>query len=541
MTNFRSFKATQAIEVAPVTLLFGPNSVGKSSVLMVLAYVQQILKKGHCNPEKLDALGSKAIGGFHSLVHGQDVTQPILIRLDFEPGTTPFVYYDPGIHNLANHINAVFPLMEDLGGNTQSVGVEFEIVWSERHRSAFVKNYRVWINEVYVGCISSSDDQKNTVIKELNTLHPLLVPFNTDDWLEGIYGQLDERQPLEDDEFHTEFELALNELNPNALNTAAVADIDRAGEKFVNRAAPIAVACFSGAIPLLGVPLITNLAGQDFDEPNEHLNFLVIQKTLSQAFVLPLDKLLEYLENSILIGPLRLIPDTDYSPNPNPEQCDWANGSAAWDMLYRDPTKNDDAKRLLRATSDCLSAFDMLNTGYQIINQSLGDSIPEDFVLAQHQRNSLNRRNIFFRELRTDIFLSANQLGTGISQVLPLVVAANSDKLGLISIEQPELHIHPRLQVELADIFLNTMNKHSFLIETHSEHLILRLLKRIRQTTDEELPDGIQKANSSEVSIVYLEPSAEGVIARRIHIDEDGEFLERWPHGFFAERREELL
>lgn len=44
LTNFRSFKATQSIELAPVTLLFGPNSVGKSSVLMALAYVQQILR-----------------------------------------------------------------------------------------------------------------------------------------------------------------------------------------------------------------------------------------------------------------------------------------------------------------------------------------------------------------------------------------------------------------------------------------------------------------------------------------------------------------
>src|SRR5690625_1240094 len=76
LTNFRSFKDTQPIEIAPVTLLFGPNSVGKSSVLMALAYVQQILKKGHCNPQKLDALGDKTIGGFRALVHGQDLKKP---------------------------------------------------------------------------------------------------------------------------------------------------------------------------------------------------------------------------------------------------------------------------------------------------------------------------------------------------------------------------------------------------------------------------------------------------------------------------------
>ncbi|CDH06795.1 hypothetical protein XBO1_2450018 [Xenorhabdus bovienii str. oregonense] len=59
LINFRSFKETQTIYIAPLTLLFGPNSVGKSSVLMALAYVQQILKHGHCNSQKLDSLGKK--------------------------------------------------------------------------------------------------------------------------------------------------------------------------------------------------------------------------------------------------------------------------------------------------------------------------------------------------------------------------------------------------------------------------------------------------------------------------------------------------
>src|SRR5690606_16292388 len=116
---------------------------------------------------------------------------------------------------------------------------------------------------------------------------------------------------------------------------------------------------------------------------------------------------------------------------------------------------------------------------------------PTDYLPTQAQQSLVSKRHLYFKEIRTDILLSVNQLGTGISQVLPIVVAANSDDLGLVSVEQPELHIHPRFQVELADVFLEAMRKHSFLIETHSEHLILRLLKRVRQTTDEELPDGI--------------------------------------------------
>ncbi|MCP9269967.1 AAA family ATPase [Xenorhabdus sp. XENO-1] len=540
LTNFRSFKDTQTIDIAPVTLLFGPNSVGKSSVLMALAYLHQILKHGHCNPEKLDVLGNKTIGGFRALVHGQDLKKTIRIRLGYSPDKTPFVYYGADVDEMANHIqNVSYVLMNDFGGSIESGSVEFEISWSERFKWAYVKNYRVWVNDVYVGCINSSEDQRNTLIRELNTQHPLLIPYNNDDWLESEYGEAEEREPLELDEYHTEFEQVLNQLNPNPATTAAVADKDNSGVDFVNRIAPIALACRSGAVPLLGVPVITNLVGQDFDELGEYFNFLVVREVLSQAFVLPLDKLLEYLNKSVQIGPLRLVPDNDYVPNPHPEQRNWVDGSAAWDLLHKDPNSVDSIRKLIRNTSDWFASSDKLDAGYEIVNLSIAESANVDG--ADEYMGLLSKRHVFFRELRSNILLSANQLGTGISQVLPIVVAANHDDIALISVEQPELHIHPRFQVELADVFLRAKDKHSFLIETHSEHLILRLLKRIRQTTDNELPENYKPIKEDDISIVYLEPTENGVVKKRIRVDEDGEFVDRWPQGFFVERREELL
>ena len=58
---------------------------------------------------------------------------------------------------------------------------------------------------------------------------------------------------------------------------------------------------------------------------------------------------------------------------------------------------------------------------------------------------------------------------------------------------------------------------------------------------DGELPEGLHAVSPSDVSIVYLEPFDSGVKARRINIDDDGEFQGKWPRGFFGERREELL
>ena len=56
--------------------------------------------------------------------------------------------------------------------------------------------------------------------------------------------------------------------------------------------------------------------------------------------------------------------------------------------------------------------------------------------------------------------------------------------LGSFAVEQPELHVHPAVQVALGDVFIDGIKNRNrtMLIETHSEHLLLRLLRRVRET-----------------------------------------------------------
>ncbi|NCU23037.1 hypothetical protein DZC41_06015 [Acinetobacter haemolyticus] len=140
-----------------------------------------------------------------------------------------------------------------------------------------------------------------------------------------------------------------------------------------------------------------------------------------------------------------------------------------------------------------------------------------------------------------DISVEPNEIGTGVSQLMPLVVAAVTQKSGLVACEQPELHLHPRVQVAIGDLLSQNTEHVNYLIETHSEHLILRLRRRIRQNTDNELPVGLKAFSHNEVVINYLEPSKDGVQVRRIRMDEDGEFRQPWPNGFFHERLDEAL
>ncbi len=94
-----------------------------------------------------------------------------------------------------------------------------------------------------------------------------------------------------------------------------------------------------------------------------------------------------------------------------------------------------------------------------------------------------------------DARISVCDVGFGLSQVLPIVLEAVLAKEGsLIIVEQPELHLHPGAQTELGDLFITaSKRKVRFLIETHSEHLWLRIQRRViesekRLLTEEHLP-----------------------------------------------------
>ena len=137
-----------------------------------------------------------------------------------------------------------------------------------------------------------------------------------------------------------------------------------------------------------------------------------------------------------------------------------------------------------------------------------------------------------------------SEVGAGISQIIPVVVAALEGGAGLCLVEQPEIHVHPAVQVGLGDLFLDATTRdggrRTMIVETHSEHLILRLLRRIRETTDKELPEGVRAITPDSLSVLYVESHAEGVRVRRLQVDERGEFVDSWPKGFFDERFAEI-
>jgi predicted ATPase len=107
-----------------------------------------------------------------------------------------------------------------------------------------------------------------------------------------------------------------------------------------------------------------------------------------------------------------------------------------------------------------------------------------------------------------------------------------------ILIEQPELHLHPAQQAELGDLFINAAlgeQKNTIIIETHSEHLLLRLMRRMRETVNENLPKGMPPVSPDDVAILYVQPTQAGSVVRVLELDAEGQLLDPWPGGFFEE------
>src|SRR5215475_3997369 len=84
LENFKGIAARQRIDFAPLTLLFGANSAGKSSVLQALLYLHELIERGAADVDRTE-LGGNALelGGFARLVHKHDTKRAIMLRAEF--------------------------------------------------------------------------------------------------------------------------------------------------------------------------------------------------------------------------------------------------------------------------------------------------------------------------------------------------------------------------------------------------------------------------------------------------------------------------
>jgi hypothetical protein len=595
LENFKGIREPVRIEFAPLTLLFGPNNAGKSTIVQALMYAREVLERNNSDAGRTELGGDVVdLGGFKNLVHGHDYrTRAIRMRFELELRESGLPdYTEPVRENELEstvHINNAptrhtFKIAKDL--SQQDLWVEFEVAWNIASSSPLVHAYRVGSKEATYATIECSHENLRAVISYLNGgAHPFgereISDLRDLPATRPTHQSGDSPKDTPPKAIRREIiwrargwflDLIDSLLKPNVTptrrfecETLYIGEMTQA-EQIASQFSPTNYYdILPGPMPLTqegtALPKWGQRIGIDPDAWEEadasekpfswEFPYFVqqyLQDVLTTLIAGPGERLVEALKQSVYVSPFREVPTRQYAPVHSPGANRWANGMAAWDWLMLDP------KRHLRETNRWL-AEGRLNTGYRIevthyreldttsplmaaLSNDAVPSYPDWDWIRSELMNLQERLRLQIRHLATNTALFPRDLGVGISQVIPVIVAALHSANGVVAIEEPESNIHPAFQVVLADLLISQAKTNKgvlFLVETHSEHLMLRCLRRIRETTKGIQIDGIPRVAPEDIAVHFVEPTASGPRIRRIDVDEEGDFVDEWPGGFFEE------
>lgn len=251
------------------------------------------------------------------------------------------------------------------------------------------------------------------------------------------------------------------------------------------------------------------------------------------------EDLVNLLDNKVksnmqYIGPLRPNPQRDYD-HTNDTLDTLLNSEKLWALLTDDQEILDEVNSKLK----------LLEMNYLIENVTWYN-LEQDFNFIKNKNENLLKKEerLIFKDLnKKNVEVTNRDLGLGVGQVLPILIATSKYHNTTIAIEQPELHLHPKLQMELADEFIRSYKKNNneFMIETHSEHLLLRIMKRMRHTADGNIEDGFYPLTPDDVCLLYVDSDGENTTLKELNLANDGILLDSWPDGFFDSDLDEMF
>ncbi|WP_224961265.1 DUF3696 domain-containing protein [Geomonas subterranea] len=512
--NFKGIREPVRVEFKPITLLFGPNSAGKSTIVQALHYAREVLAQNNVDADRVSSADdSFDLGGFVNIVHKHDLN--LSIKLKFEISFSPLADYT-----------------DFLKETVDSAWIEYEIKWSNFLETPLVKTTIVGLAGEYFGRIDCAEDGKRARISDVNYKHHLL----------GV-------SEIEIKDEKTQFPQLLIHLASSVKDDFWFSEkSDENLGLFVDQVT--ALPQFSSLNEdIRSETDAEEETGTYSGEPNSW-------EMVNDFFRTYFSGLTSILRNELkvfrYIGPIRKTPPRIYSPVRTEDESRWSSGLAAWDLMYNS------SPSFIKSVNAWISGEHRLNTGYRVTlkrykeidldgpayraiaaDTLLDDS---DFLMEELDRTPEKRRISLIDE-RRGIEVQPYDIGIGISQVLPVVIAALDDKTDFVIIEQPELHIHPGLQVSMGDLFIAQIQDgaKTFILETHSEHLLLRLLRRIRETSEGWLPADVTRLTPEQVSVNYLEQVDDTLRIRQLLVSAEGDSVGEWPKGFFEERAGELF
>ena len=344
--NFKGIgEKAVTIPIRPITLLFGKNSSGKSTVLQAMRYFSAVMNSWpNVRLGRIEMSGglNTDLNDFRSLVHRHELDRKIRIRWTIGDNATQTATWsevvtgwqegNPGFHNIESSLTGLV------------LGTGEEI------------------------CFSISSRQKTSADAVIGSNGEELIFWKKDKIEDGslnIYVNTTDLSNQAEEVIDSWIDIMMTfDLNPKESKT----------EKFVDTLGP--------------------------------KKFIIRH-----------------------LGPFREVPPRDYERPKTPDESRWQKGLGAWDALARDP-------KLLEKTNHYLK--EILQLGYTIKQPE-----PDQNFQLYDENNQI------------DVGLS--DVGVGVAQIIPVVVGALDGSLRTFAVEQPELHVHPAVQVALGDLFIDSV------------------------------------------------------------------------------------
>jgi len=568
LANFKAFAASQQIPIRPLTLIFGPNSAGKSSIIHGLVFGCQADERGDLDIYRT-TVGGEAVdlGGFKQYIYGRDENRQMEWGLEVSTGdfTGRLAELFASGNRARISVQIALPRVERMkykfGVNTRTgEPVQIKVPTGELVASGApqVQMYELSVDSAPIVRVSRRPEGRFQV-DHLYHEHPvfrqliktIVLTSTTTETVqpsdyEGLDDTISQMVPdlaVEPGNFLPNRLLVAEK--PVAIEPGMLIAVGR-GTRKENLAAAVRV-----YLPRVLDEMIRGMSG-------------AVSREL---------KRFHYL------GPLRSYPPRHIAFSQHEDTNWFAGGGYAWDVVRRNEEVREQVNGWLGSPERMQTPYALVvrqlvgiddleptiveelnrleQEGVQLEGEpdsehTIGGVYPviDSETEARNMQNAIRSADIEkLQELslldrRTETVVTHRDVGIGVSQVLPVLVAAYASHNSIVAMEQPEIHLHPALQAELGDVFIASAlgeQKNTFILETHSEHLILRILRRIRETSEGKLPPGLLPLRPEDVAVLYVSPTRNGSIVTEIPATVEGDFATRWPEGFFPERAKELF
>ena len=529
--NFKAFEATQSLPIKPLTLIYGPNSSGKSSLIQSLIFATEAMKSGKLDMHTTQ-IGGQAVdlGGFRQFIHRSQPNRQL--EWGVELNCSSMIQHE---RYLSSHLAKVKSIKVML-----SVGIALDDYGQPLSEAEpVVEAYEYSVDRKII--LRMNREHAHTLtVTYINHLHPIFANFVQDGSSIDKLDQLP-KEGIEETRF----------------------------EESRQQNIELAIGCEFELDGLLPIKLSKSSATDD-------LNVKSFKRFLNDLVASSTRVIKEELANLQYLGPLRSFPSRHLAFADHGDTNWLPGGGYAWDVVRKNAS-------VRKKVNEWLGS-EILKTPYELaISQSVRsedfrklfaniddtvfideDQFEDDDLIENIEStpfldylenkdqflNYLNKagvkviEDLVLIDKRSETWVSHRDVGIGISQVLPVLVLGFASQNKIIAMEQPEIHLHPALQAELGDVFINSAvgaNRNRFLIETHSEHLLLRMMRRMRETYESRLPEHIAPLRPEDIVILYVEPDGARSIVREMPLNGRGELVKAWPGGFFEEGLREIF